>query len=285
MHRKTRNVLVILSMFVILVTFYALKIEPNLLVVKSENINDETGKKIRLMQISDLHIKKIRRVHHRIIEAINEYDPEIIVITGDAVDKGESLPILSQFLAMIPKDITIFAIIGNWEYWTNLPADSIREFYSRHNVQLLINETACYVYCGDTLLISGLDDQVAGLPSLSESLKGISPQSNHILLAHSPDDYILKEKQILTTLKSLKSNIEIDSFHINATLSGHTHGGQVTLLGKVLFTPPGSNGYVSGWYNKDENPIYISKGVGSSVLPIRFMAKPEITLFNWYLKS
>jgi predicted MPP superfamily phosphohydrolase len=63
-------------------------------------------------------------------------------------------------------------------------------------------------------------------------------------------------------------------------LSGHTHGGQVTVGGWAPLVPPGSGRYVRGWFRGDgAPPLYVSRGIGTSVLPIRFGATPELAVF------
>jgi predicted MPP superfamily phosphohydrolase len=64
-------------------------------------------------------------------------------------------------------------------------------------------------------------------------------------------------------------------------LSGHTHGGQVAPFGRPLYRPRGSGRYVSGWYrDADRVPMYVSRGIGTSVVPIRLGAVPEIAVFD-----
>jgi len=68
---------------------------------------------------------------------------------------------------------------------------------------------------------------------------------------------------------------------IDLILSGHTHGGQVKLLGFIPYLPQGSGKYVSGWYLDQHKQLYVSKGIGTSILPIRFGARAEISIFNF----
>ena len=63
-------------------------------------------------------------------------------------------------------------------------------------------------------------------------------------------------------------------------LSGHTHGGQVTLFGRPFWTPRGSGRFVAGWYETPSCRLYVSRGVGMSILPIRFGARPEVAVFE-----
>jgi uncharacterized protein len=68
-------------------------------------------------------------------------------------------------------------------------------------------------------------------------------------------------------------------------LTGHTHGGQLSFFGFVPILPPRSGNYVSGWYQTNSISVYVSRGLGVSVLPIRIGTVPEIGYFEWVLKS
>ncbi|NTU65418.1 MAG: hypothetical protein HGB05_18960 [Chloroflexi bacterium] len=63
-------------------------------------------------------------------------------------------------------------------------------------------------------------------------------------------------------------------------MSGHTHAGQLTLFGWSLWTRPGSGSYVAGWYDTPFCPLYVSKGIGTSLVPARLFARPEIAVFG-----
>jgi predicted MPP superfamily phosphohydrolase len=66
-------------------------------------------------------------------------------------------------------------------------------------------------------------------------------------------------------------------------LSGHTHGGQIAPFGIAIKLPHGSGGYVSGWSRDDGGPLYVSRGIGTSLVPIRIGATPELAQFDWSL--
>jgi predicted MPP superfamily phosphohydrolase len=70
----------------------------------------------------------------------------------------------------------------------------------------------------------------------------------------------------------------ISSKRMNVILSGHTHGGQINLFGIIPFKPVGSGRYLKGWYH--DKTMFVSKGIGTSILPARFMARAEMALFH-----
>lgn len=72
----------------------------------------------------------------------------------------------------------------------------------------------------------------------------------------------------------------MDAAGITLMLSGHTHGGQIAVGGWAPLVPPGSGRYVRGWFRGDgAPPLYVSRGIGTSVLPLRFGATPELAVF------
>jgi hypothetical protein len=138
----------------------------------------------------------------------------------------------------------------------------------------LVNESTLYQKGNQSLLITGVDDLV-GEPNLTKSLQNISPNSNHLLLSHSPAYIDQVSTNELKTLAEYKPQY---------MLSGHTHGGQISLFGFTPIRPPRSGNYVSGWYQTHSIDVYVSRGLGISVLPIRIGAIPEISYFEWFLK-
>ena len=70
---------------------------------------------------------------------------------------------------------------------------------------------------------------------------------------------------------------------VSLMLSGHTHGGQIAPAGLPIVTPPGSGRYVTGWYVEGGPPMYVSRGIGTSTLPIRLGASPELVIVDWWL--
>ena len=72
---------------------------------------------IRIVQISDLHLNTLRSFHHSIARKLNAMKPDLIFITGDAIDKNDKINLLDDFLKLIDPTIQKFAITGNWEYW------------------------------------------------------------------------------------------------------------------------------------------------------------------------
>lgn len=227
------------------------------------DISKSDKNKIKIMQISDLHIDKLRYFHKSIARRINSVQPDLIFITGDSVNETEKIETLNKFLELIDKSIKKYAITGNWEYWGDVNLTKLKSMYSANNCELLINENRTISIKDREISIIGIDDFVGGKADFRKAVKNLKETQTNIVLSHCPE-----HRDIITKQKG--------GLYIDLVLSGHTHGGQVTFLGFVPFKPRGSGNYLKGWY-KESNPImYISKGIGTSTVPIRFGARAEM---------
>jgi predicted MPP superfamily phosphohydrolase len=223
---------------------------------------------IKVVQISDLHLQSLNYQLIKLTEKLNKLAPDLILITGDAIDKANNITVLNDFLKGINKEIKKVAILGNWEYWGNVDLIELDKIYADNNCTLLINQTKQFTFGDRTISITGVDDFVGGKADFESSIKDYKISDHHIILNHCPQysDYI-----------SEKLNKEIN---VDFILSGHTHGGQINLFGFIPFLPQGSGKYVKGWYKENSPNLYVSKGIGTSIFPARFGARAEIAIFN-----
>jgi predicted MPP superfamily phosphohydrolase len=223
---------------------------------------------IKVVQVSDLHIKTLNAQLIRLTKKLNEIQPDLILLTGDAIDDPKKLPVLNEFLKLINAGVKKVAILGNWEYWGSVDLKKLADLYLDNNCDLLVNKTSQYSFRQKNISITGVDDYVGGQADIDLALKDFKKSDYHIILNHCPEySDIIQEK--------ISKDIPVD-----VILSGHTHGGQINLFGLVPFKPQGSGKYLKGWYKDSGMNFYVSKGVGTSILPIRFMARSEVAVFN-----
>ena len=261
----------IVGAFLTALLLYAITVEPNWIEVTNHSIFKQTDSRqtpVRVVQISDLHIQRYGRLEKSVVERVRQIAPDVIVLTGDIVDRVDTLPALEMFLNELRATPTL-AVVGNWEHWSKIDLSELRRIYaSSAGSRILINETIKLRIRGRNIVITGLDDFTAGQPNAKAiPLPTDSDTETRMVLQHSPGIFSEGRKSLL-------------AYRADLCLSGHTHGGQVTFFGKILWTPPGSGPFNHGWYQTETCPLYVSRGIGTSIAPIRFGARPEIALFE-----
>ena len=247
-------------------------IEPNRLAVSSHSLAPRPDHdSIRIVQVTDLHLHDVGHHERAVAAQTNALRPDLIALTGDSVDRSNALPLLAEFLELVASETPKVATLGNWEHWSNVDIAALRRLYDRYNCRLLVNESASFTMRGRRITFVGLDDLVGGVPDLASATRAISlDDSARILIQHCPG---FRDEGALRDV-----NARIPFLMM---LAGHTHGGQVAPFGHAVWRPRGSGRYVSGWY-RDPNrvPMYVSRGIGTSVVPIRLGAVPEIAAFD-----
>lgn len=224
--------------------------------------------KIKAIQLSDLHLKEIKYFHKSIAKRINQERPDVLFITGDTIEHRKDLPLIKEFFDLISKKIPKIAILGNKEYSAKIDLKVLKDSYSEQNGLLLINKSHLFKAKGREFNIVGIDDYVGGFPDFTKACLSIVKSKPIIVLNHCP---AYREE-----IDVLAKAMEIAPLTI---LSGHTHGGQITFFGKPLFMPHGAGGYIKGWYANKTSRMYVSKGVGTAILPLRFGARAEASIF------
>lgn len=263
---------------------YSILIEPNTFTLTKSQIKKEnSNNKTHFVQISDLHLRAINELHKKIANTIIALKPDFIIVTGDSIDANGDYGLLDSFLKLFPKGLPKFSILGNWEHWAKYDIDQLDSIYKENNCVLLVNKSTILTIQNKDVLIAGLDDHTASHPSLKLALKNHLPRYNQILLQHSPEfvDILYEETEDLFTDSILDLNkIDLKSFKFDLMLSGNTHGGQIAPFGIAPLTPRGSGRYIKGWYKECNPQLFVSRGIGTSVIPIRFMSLPEIAFFE-----
>ncbi len=249
---------------------YARYVEPRRLDVTHETVRSErvceAADGLRIVQFSDIHICDDDDAGKlmRIVSAINREEPDIVVFTGDLFDNFpayegtvEAIPAaFSQIRARIGK----YAVLGNHDYEASaLP--KVREIWKNAGFTLLQDDSVRLSELGITVI--GMDDWLFG-PCEDACLDGVPDGDFRLLLCHEPD--------VAERLNTSKFDL---------MLSGHTHAGQVKLPGLgIVYTPPLGRVYKEGRYDLENAVLYVNRGTGQSLLPIRFLATPEISVIT-----
>ena len=223
------------------------------------------GTRARIVQLSDTHIGQFRPYFRRVAEAANALKPDIILLTGDYIEESRNLPGALEFLRLLEAPAGLFAVQGNWEYWARLEGAPLRRHFEKIGITLLINQRQDVAVGDMALSLLGLD-----YPSKESDFVALQAQADsrrvNLLLSHVP-----------------AFNHEHLNGSIDLVCSGHTHGGQVRLpFLSPLYLPRYTGGFVNGLYRvgPSATPLYVNRGIGTSLLPVRFLCRPEITLFH-----
>jgi predicted MPP superfamily phosphohydrolase len=227
----------------------------------------EGRRPFRIVQLADLHLERLGARERRVAEAVREARPDLLVLGGDLVDRPEGLAVLDAFLALLGERRATVAVLGNWERGSGVERESLRAVLTHRGGRLLDNETIRLEQGGRQIAVVGLDDTTTGHADTKLALAGATGVADVVALSHSP--------LVRDTWEGPPASF---------LLAAHTHGGQVAFLGYAPARPPGSGRYVAGWYRGPPFDMYVSRGIGTSIFPIRFGARPEVAIFDWWPK-
>lgn len=220
----------------------------------------------RIAQLSDFHISTFMPADEirRFVAMANQLKTDLVVLTGDYVSweaaaQGEVV----QALAGLRAPFGVFGCLGNHESITQTE-ESITRLFAAQGIRILRQERALIQLRGETLNLIGVDDSE---PDINVTKRLVMLDRVNILLVHNMGGADLGRAA---------------EFGIDLTLSGHTHGGQLSLefLRRGLSFARLETPYVSGWYEQSGSQLYVNRGIGTTVIPIRLGARPEITVFE-----
>jgi hypothetical protein len=216
---------------------------------------------LTLVHLSDIHVARVGYRERRAIEIVNAARPDLILVSGDLARGRGSMPAVASFLGALRARHGTFVVWGNHDYQDGVVQASAEAALERAGVRLLKNSSAFIRHPIGRVHVAGVDDPVTGHDNLAQAMRRVPRRDFCILLSHSPE------------IVRSPGNWDIDM-----VLAGHTHGGQVRLpLIGVLWTPAGTRGLMEGWFDVDRDVrLHVSRGLGWSVLPIRFLCRPRI---------
>ena len=274
----------ILSFLVVVFLYYSF-VESNNIYVQHVSIqNEKLRNNYTLLHLSDFHLHKgmnvrlLNNLKNSLIEIVKKYRIDIALLTGDLIDNDSGIEILPEILGLIKPEKGTFAVLGNHDYFQyNLlhvfypifffnekkPSniEYLKKVLKNWNVKLLIDKKKTIYNKGDILDIWGIDSRSVKSSALPE----INVNKRHLtlLLSHYPD--------VIKYYKNL--NVDI-------LLSGHTHGGQITVFGHpVVVKSKIKKREAKGASVHQKTVLYVTRGVGvSRYFPFRFFAKPEISM-------
>lgn len=220
-----------------------------------------------ITQVSDLQSKTFGKNQETLLEKVAETNPNIIVVTGDLIDRNHTdIEASMAFIEGARKIAPIYFVSGNHEHQSE-EWDGLVDLLVEADVTILDNGKSILQYNGETITLIGLADPKVN-PYYTEALSTLTQGKNEdgltILLSHRPE--------LFETYTE---------YPIDLAFTGHAHGGQIRLpFVGGLFAP--NQGffpeYTIGSYEENGTTMYVSRGLGNSTFPIRIGNRPEIVV-------
>lgn len=218
----------------------------------------------RIVHLSDFHHSPFtsREQIERAVQMANRLQPDIVALTGDYIshERAFAAP-CAELLGRLKARHGVYAVLGNHDHWTD--AALITDLFRAEGITVLINEGMRFAMNGDAFWLAGVDDTMVGLEDLSLALAGSRDEDMKLVLAHNP--IILR--------RAARAGVDL-------VLSGHTHGGQVSLRSERSASGRPRRRLLRGLGRQGETQIYVTRGLGTVVLPIRYGCPPEVSLLE-----
>lgn len=214
---------------------------------------------LKIAHLTDLHTTGVGRLERQLLARIAAERPDAIVITGDSLagftgTYDEVRELFQQFHA----PLGVWVVRGNRE--NGRPVHHERAFYDSTGVHFLLNQ-AEPVRPGVWMV--GLDDAPSGNPDLSAALRYVPPGAYTVCLFHAP------------------AYFDVMAGRVPLVLAGHSHGGQIIIpFVRPFWLPRGCGRFLAGWYEERGSRMYVSRGIGTTFLPMRFLCRPELAIIT-----
>lgn len=224
---------------------------------------------LRLLHVSDIHLSPFltEKQLARVIDAANGLHPHLVAVTGDLIShRGDPIDACIRQLARLKSDAGVVACMGNHEHLASIE-DYTAMAAARVGIPFLRSQSRQLRFGTATLNVAGVDYQP--LYSKSTYLRGaerlVMPGATNLLLSHNPDVFPVAAQQ-----------------GYNLMLSGHTHGGQVSveIFDQAINPARFFTHYVYGLYRQGSAAAYVTRGIGTIGIPARIGAPPEISLLR-----
>ncbi len=223
---------------------------------------------LRVAVIADVHAGSPHvdeRKLEWIVESVNSEAPDLVALVGDYVDPevrlGKEIPpeAVASLLGRLRAPLGVVAVLGNhdWRHYGERVPTALRDA----GITVLVDDA---VQATDQLWVIGLSDATTGSPAIDASIEQVPEQAAILALSHDPDVFPRMPERVALTL------------------SGHLHGGQVGLpliRGKVAPSRYGER-FIGGHVEEEGRHLFVSRGIGTSTYPVRFLARPEVVVLR-----
>ncbi len=274
--RRLRQLWIAITLVGLVLAMWAFWWEPSSLRVRRDEVpvpgwpSELAG--MRVAVLTDLHVgspyKGLESLRE-LVRRTNELEPDLILLPGDFVVQGilggdfVHPDDLAPALAGLRAPLGVFAVMGNHDWWLRRPRELIAAF-GENDIPLLLDEAVRIDSGKAPFWIVGIGDFWETAHDVDAALAMVTDDAPILAFTHNPD--------IFPDIPA----------RVNLMVAGHTHGGQVyvPLIGRPIVPSEFGERYAIGLIREQGRVMYVSTGVGTSILPVRFLAPPEITLLE-----
>jgi predicted MPP superfamily phosphohydrolase len=272
--KRIRVALATIPVVIAVLVIWAFFVEPSLLVLRQETIqinqwpNELNG--LRIAIISDIHVgsrfidqDKVRFI----VERTNELHPDMVVILGDYIHGGRNSAAVypetfAPTLGGLKAPLGVYSVLGNHDWWWN--GNRVREALDANGIKVLDDEVVELQHRGRSFWLAGLADLWTRPQHIDKTIAKVPAGELIIAMTHNPDIFPRVPQRV------------------SLLLAGHTHGGQVQIpiIGSVVQASDYGVRYLSGHVFEQNHHLFVTTGVGTSIVPVRFSVPPEIVLLT-----
>lgn len=224
---------------------------------------------LRIVYVTDIHKGGLYTEGRLsgLISHINAANADIVLLGGDYANDTQGAIEFFQHLPRIHARYGVYAVLGNHDRTYESKLDTLLGAMQSAHVTPLVNDVVRVKIGMHSVYIAGIDDPNNGKPDLKAVAGQVNADDLVIFLSHSPS--VIPQAQ-----KAVDKNGSRGWFDLG--LFGHTHGGQVAWLGPLLKKTDVPKQYLKGWLRQSGADLLISRGVGTSGLPVRLFCRPQI---------
>jgi predicted MPP superfamily phosphohydrolase len=250
-------------------------IEPNRLVVHQETIQIDNWPKelsgLRVALIADIHTggpfindQKLQRI----VELTNQQNPDLIVLLGDYMSPNSwhshrvEPEVTAAAMKSLHAPLGVYAVLGNHDWWYN--GGKVRRAFEANGIPILENEVAEIKWREKSFWLVGLADSWTRPQHVNETIAKVPEGATIVALTHNPDVF-----------PHLPESVPL-------LLAAHTHGGQVSfpLIGTPIVPSRFGRKYTAGHVFENGHHMFVTTGIGTSIIPVRFRVTPEIVILT-----
>jgi uncharacterized protein len=273
--KRIRIALGIVVLLIVSFLVWGFFIEPNRLIVHEETIQIDNWPKelsgLRIALIADIHTgapfiddDKLRKI----VELTNQQNPDLIVLLGDYMSPNSwhSRRVEPEVTAAAMKNLHaplgVYCVLGNHDWWYN--GGKVRGAFEVNGIPVLSDKVTELKWREGTFWLVGLADFWTQPQHVSETIASVPAGAPAIALTHNPDVF-----------PHLPLSVPL-------MLAAHTHGGQVNfpLIGTPIVPSRNGRKYTAGHVFENGHHLFVTTGIGTSIIPIRFRVPPEIVILT-----